>query len=215
MENENLGNNKPNLKDKIKNSQIYQIFIQRALFSGNLRSLASVFLYVAILFILDDFFSTITTPAPKPESELYRTDGNVLKISDVTNRFFNFRGSTNPKIKILTDNNKTITFEYIPDGIKENRAKITNKYLKNKRITIYSNILPNSDNIIIAEKIIGENGEVLSKYEYEWQQSVRERTLSYKRLLFCVFLLILIYFINKNNLKINSNKNQNLSQTKE
>lgn len=227
LENAISQNNKPNLKDKIKNSQIYQRLIYRPFNIKSTRSGISWVIYTIIGMIVFWIFFTIIEVKPKLENELYRTDGTIIEVKNTTSQFFNRRGSTRPKIKILTDFNETITFTYIPDGIKENREKITNKYLKNKRVTIYSNIFPKNFNKPIIEKIVMQDGEILSEYYYEWQQSVRNYAFSYKPILISLILLILIYLINGKNTEnfsiknyirdrnLNSNKNKNSSQTKE
>ncbi|MDA3079017.1 MULTISPECIES: hypothetical protein [unclassified Campylobacter] len=214
MENENLENNSLNLKDKIKNSQIYQRLIYRPFKMGTARSAISVMLYGILLMILFMIMSYTTDVKPKIDSELYKTTGIVVKNN--INEHTGTRGTTTSGIHILTDNNETIRFYYIY----KKGLKLADKNLIGKKITIYSNILPVNFYKPFADKVIDEKGNILKEYDYKWQQSIRNYVLSYKPMLIVLFLLILIYLINGKNTKKfdveNYWNNQNLkSQTKE
>ena len=173
--------------NKIKNSEIYQRFIGRALLSGKA---------INIVFI------TAIDVKPKPESEWYRTDGVMIKVyTKGTNR-------SDPFIEILSNNGEKIKFRYA----KNNNIK---ESLQGQKATIYSQRFPNNINEPRIAKLTDENGTVLispDMYDYKNRLQSYNDILSYKSFLICLILLLLIYFING---KKNSNKNQNSSQTKE
>ncbi|MBP3206700.1 MAG: hypothetical protein J6M21_00400 [Campylobacter sp.] len=187
--------------NKIKNSEIYQRFIGRALLSGKAISLLNLFLYFIIFVILNIVFITAIDVKPKPESEWYRTDGVMIKVyTKGTNR-------SDPFIEILSNNGEKIKFRYA----KNNNIK---ESLQGQKATIYSQRFLDNINEPRIAKLIDENGTVLispDMYDYKSRLQSYNDILSYKPFLICLFILLLIYLINGNK---NSNKNKNLSQTK-
>ncbi|MDA3055602.1 MULTISPECIES: hypothetical protein [unclassified Campylobacter] len=195
--------------NKIKNSEIYQRFIGRALLTGKAISFVNILLYFFIFYILYTTFLTATRYKPLSENQWYKTVGIVDGIYKL-NDFGKYRSG--PIITILTDNNKTINFTF-----NKKNEKIRSQYLKGKKVTIYSKLPPYySDTWLIfdteahANKIADESGNFIEGYDgmYDYEKAMKEykEKISYKPFLKCLFILLLIYFINGNK---NSNKNQN------
>ena len=77
---------------------------------GTARSAISVMLYGVLFLILFTIISEMTDIKPKPENELYRTDGVVIQ--NYCGDDFGFKGGSRDVIWILTDSNKTMEFDY-------------------------------------------------------------------------------------------------------
>ncbi|MDA3072910.1 MULTISPECIES: hypothetical protein [unclassified Campylobacter] len=122
---------------------------------------------------------------PKPENELYKTEGVVTFVSTTpTNR-------SNPHIEIQTDNTEKILFSYYKGDIDKF------KNLKGQKVTIYSNKFPKNINKPGVAKLTDEKGNnITGDYDYSGFKSINDLMLSKTPFIICVFLLFLIYFMN-------------------
>ena len=174
-----------NLFVKIYETELFQRLFYRPFHAKTTLSGLSAMLYYIIGGILLIVLLTAINVKPKPENELYETKGIVTMVSTTpTNR-------SNPHIEVQTDDGEKILFSYSREDIK------TIGKLKGQKVTIYSNKFPRNINKPGVAKLIDEKGNnVTGNYDYKALKTINDFILSKRLLIACLFLLMLIYFMN-------------------
>ncbi|EMG30411.1 hypothetical protein [Campylobacter showae] len=185
------------IKDKIKNSYLYTVFIERPM-KGNgsyIRNITSIFsmfviiplclLIIACIIIDTVFFSEV-----KPLNELTKNYGIVESAN------YKPRGGQG-RLGLKLDDGSRMFFHI------DNRDKNIYDSLMNKGAIIYSRKFLLGNQILQLE---GENGEIYTIYNYEYELTKNFRAMNFIFDVFkiAVFFLIIVWILNnKDHRKLN------------
>jgi len=185
-------------KDKIKNSYLYIVFVQRILYGNGsaVRSIFSAFLMVLvglcltlILFTIKDmiFYSDF-----KPLNELTKNVGTVESAN------YGLKGYG--KLKLRLDDGRVVSY-YI-----DSRDDESYRPLIKKRAVIYSKVRPLGNKILQLED---DAGKVYVRYSYEDELQTPQRRMDsiYACLKIAAFFLLIVWFLNRRDLAQAKGKN--------
>ena len=185
-------------KDKIKNSYLYIVFVQRILYGNGsaVRSIFSAFLMVLvglcltlILFVIKDmiFYSDF-----KPLNELTKNVGTVESAN------YGLKGYG--KLKLRLDDGRVVSY-YI-----DSRDDESYRPLIKKRAVIYSKVRPLGNKILQLED---DAGKVYVRYSYEDELQTPQRRMDsiYACLKIAAFFLLIVWFLNRRDLAQAKGKN--------
>ena len=188
-------------KEKIKNSYLYIVFVQRILYGNGsaLRSIFSAFLMAMvglcltlIVFTIKDmiFYSDF-----KPLNELTKNVGTVESAN------YGLKGDG--KLKLRLDDGSAVSY-YID-------SRDDNKYrpLIKKRAVIYGKVMPLGNEILQLED---DAGKVYVKYSYEDELQTPQRRMDsiYACLKIAAFFLFIVWFLNRRDLAQAKGKNNKI-----
>lgn len=182
------------IKEKIKNSYLYTVFIHRVLYGNGsaIRNITSAFLMAMvalcvalIIFTIKDmiFYSDF-----KPLNELTKNTG----IMESAN--YNLKGDG--KLKLRLDDGSIILY-YI-----DRRQDNIYRPLINKKVTIYSKTMPLGEKILQLED---DMDKIYAEYDYEEELKIpnKDRNFIYNCLKIAMLLLSIVWFLNRKDFRNN------------